>query len=321
MSFATPRPRVLVLGGTGMLGHKLNQVLSLNPDLEVHSSVRKITAESSCRGVLYHEGVDLLGGADVVGPLLAAVRPHVVVNAVGAIKQRDLAADVDGTFYLNGTLPHLLALLNPEPDARVIHVSTDCVFRGDTGNYREEMAPDAVDLYGRSKAVGELGYGRHLTLRTSIIGFELSGQLGLLAWFFSLPRGSVAPGYTRAIYSGLPTVTLARVIENLITSAAGLTGLYHVASEPISKFDLLSRINEAFDLGITLVPDDGMEMNRSLDDSRFRVATGTRRPGWQELLAELQTDYDSFPYDRRAGPPSRGPRAEAAPAAQIQGPT
>ncbi|CAN5652853.1 SDR family oxidoreductase [soil metagenome] len=318
MSGKASRTRILVLGGTGMLGHKLNQVLSRNPDLDVHSSVRGLTAGSVSPGVRYHEGVDVLGGAHVVATLLETVRPDVVVNAVGAIKQRNLAADVDGTFYLNGTLPHLLALLNPVPDARVIHVSTDCVFKGDIGAYREDMAPDATDLYGRSKAVGELEYGRHLTLRTSIIGFELSGYLGLLGWFFSLPRGSVVDGYTRAIYSGLPTVTLARVIEDMITSAAGLTGLYHVASEPISKFDLLSRVNAAFDRGVTLVPGNAMEMDRSLDDTRFRLATGTRRPGWDELLVELQADYATFSYDHQSGPRRGDPVAVAVPTAPTQ---
>ncbi|HEU4455545.1 MAG TPA: sugar nucleotide-binding protein, partial [Longimicrobium sp.] len=234
-------------------------------------------------------------GSPRLGEALKAARPDVVVNAVGAIKQKDLYAAMDETFYLNAVLPHLLPLLAPQ--ARVIHVSTDCVFRGDRGGYTEADAPDAEDLYGRSKAAGEIGYGRHLTLRTSIIGFETSAaHLGLVSWFLSQPPGSTLRGFTRAIYSGLPTVTLARTIRGLITAGMPLSGLWQVASEPIDKFDLLRRLGERLGVGHTLVPDDTLRIDRSLDDARFRAATGTPRPGWDELVEELAADFLALPY-------------------------
>jgi dTDP-4-dehydrorhamnose reductase len=171
------------------------------------------------------------------------------------------------------------------------------VFDGARGGYREGDPPDALDLYGRSKAVGEIGYGRHLTLRTSIIGFELGGHLGLLSWFFRQPPGPKLKGFTGAIYSGLPTVTLSRVIHDAITTNEGLCGLFHVASEPIDKYDLLMRVNRAFGLGHQLEADPTLQIDRSLDDTRYRTATGTARPGWDALVDDLKADFASWPYD------------------------
>lgn len=319
---APTRPRVLILGATGMLGHKLCDVLGPAPELDVHATRRgsglgardsglglsagarraEAEARDSAKGtegtkVCYHDRIDLSRGTTALVPLLERLQPDVIVNAIGAIKHRDLRSAVDETFFINTALPHELAVLNPNRAGRVIHVSTDCVFVGDRGAYREADAPDATDIYGRSKAAGELDYGPHLTLRTSIVGFERQAHLGMLAWFFSQPRGATVPGYTHAIYSGLPTVTLARLIRGQLATAQPLTGLYHVASEPIPKYDLLLRLNETFGRGVHLVPDGSVRIDRSLDDSRFRSVTGTVRPGWDELLAELKQDYIDHGYE------------------------
>ncbi|HWK89784.1 MAG TPA: SDR family oxidoreductase [Longimicrobium sp.] len=291
--------RVLIVGGTGMLGHKLVQVLGADAELDVHATVRRRPApELAGARATYHPDVEVAYGSPALRGVLEALRPDVVVNAIGAIKQKDLYAAVDETFYLNGTLPHLLALLNPNPDGRLVHISTDCVFKGDRGGYTDAERPDAEDLYGRSKAAGEVDYGRHLTLRTSIIGPEIAGHLGLVGWFLSQPRGSTLRGFTHAIYTGLPTVTLSRTIHRLIRDGMPLSGLYQAASEPIDKYTLLRRVNDAFGLGHTLVPDDSLKMDRSLDDTRFRAATGTVRPGWDALVAEMADDFRSLPYER-----------------------
>jgi dTDP-4-dehydrorhamnose reductase len=289
--------KVLVVGGTGMLGHKLAHVLGADAELQVHATVRRPPApEFAAPGVRYHAGVELSGGTAALAAVLRELAPDVMVNAVGAIKQKDLYAAVDQAFFLNGSLPHLLALLNPNPGARLIHFSTDCVFRGDRGGYTEADAPDALDLYGRSKAVGEVGYGPHLTLRTSIVGWETAGRLGLLSWFLGHAPGSELRGFTHAVYSGLPTVTLARTVLRLVRDFPGLRGVYHAASEPITKFHLLARMNEALGLGYRVVPDASLAMDRSLDDGRFRAATGTVRPGWDALVRELADDLDALPY-------------------------
>lgn len=281
-----------------MLGHKVAQALIGDAALDVRVASRwPLPCGFGLEGATVERVGDLSAGPGALESVLTGVAPDVIVNCVGAIKQRDLASAMGATLYLNGTLPHVLALLNPNPRGRVIHVSTDCVFTGARGSYREAQRPDAVDLYGRSKAMGEMDYGRHLTLRTSIIGFELTGHLGLLGWFLRHPRGSRLRGFTKAIYSGLPTVTLARVIRRIILRHPDLNGLYHVASTPIDKYSLLMKLNAALDLDHTLDPDDSLRIDRSLDDSRFRLATGTARPEWDELVDELARDFRAWPYD------------------------
>ena len=292
------KPSVLVLGASGMLGHKVVEVLAAAGDVYVHAATRRpVPPAFAPASVTYTTGVDLSGGSAPLRPLLDELRPDVIVNAIGAIKQKDLTAAIDSTMYVNGSLPHTLALLNPNPAGRVIHVSTDCVFQGTRGRYRDNESPDALDLYGRSKAVGEIDYGRHLTLRTSIVGFELGSHLGLLSWFLKQPRGSRLHGFTRAVYSGLPTLTLSRVIHQEITRHEPLSGLYHVASEPITKYDMLVRLNDALALGHQIEPDESLAIDRSLDDSRYRHVTGTVRPGWDALVADLAADYVARPYE------------------------
>jgi dTDP-4-dehydrorhamnose reductase len=280
-----------------MLGHRLALELAGRPGMDVHVTVRRPVPEPfRAAGARYHHDVDLGSGTGPIARLLGELAPDVVVNAVGAIKQKDLVANMDQTFFLNGVLPHALALLNPNPDGRVVHVSTDCVFRGDRGGYRQDEAPDAEDLYGRSKAIGELAYDRHLTLRTSIIGFELAGHLGLVSWFFRQPPGSRLRGYRAARYNGLTTGELSRVIAGLLTAPTLPSGTWHLASVPITKYELLNRLNVAFGLGHALVPDDSVRVDRTLDDAPWRQLTGTARPDWSLLVDDLMADWKRRPY-------------------------
>lgn len=293
--------RVLVLGGTGMLGHKLVQTLAADPAFEVHAAVRRSPPEPfRIPGASYHEGLSVDPAPEALAAirrLVADVAPATVINAVGAIKQRkDASEDIARTFFVNGTFPHLLPLLGGTEGPRVVHVSTDCVFRGDRGGYTEADRPDAEDLYGRSKATGEIDYGRHLTIRTSIIGLEVREHLGLLGWMLSQPRGSRLRGWSRAIFSGLPTCTLSRTIRDLLLRPEPPRGLYQVASQPIDKLTLLRRVSDALDLGHTFEPDPSVTIDRSLRDDRFRAATGTTTPDWDTLVRELREDARSLPY-------------------------
>jgi dTDP-4-dehydrorhamnose reductase len=290
--------KVLIVGGTGMLGHKLVHCLGNDERLEVHCTVRQMPRHDFASSrTTYHTDVLIAHGETRLRDVIQAVQPDIIINAVGAIKQHDLYSAVDDTYYINAVLPHLLALWTQGTSTYVVQFSTDCVFRGDRGGYSEADQPDVEDLYGRSKACGELDYGRHLTLRTSIIGFEPSNQLGLLSWLLRHPRGSEVRGYSEAIYSGLPTTTVGRTLIELVNSTTlSLSGIYHVASEQISKFELLKRVNEALSLGHHILPDLSVKIDRSLSDTRFRAATGTSRPDWGTLVAELVNDFQSLPY-------------------------
>lgn len=228
---------------------------------------------------------------DALVQVFASFRPDVVINAVGVIKQRPTATDRVMTLEINALFPHRVATLCQAAGARLIHLSTDCVFSGRKGNYVETDTPDAKDVYGMTKLLGEVVEPRSLTLRTSIIGPELDRKASLIEWF--LGSQQTIKGFCRAIYSGFTTTEMARIIEGVIKNHSGLSGLYHVASEPISKYDLLVRLNELLDLNKQINPDTEFFCDRSLRADRFRDETGYCPPTWDSMLKELSSEIRS----------------------------
>jgi dTDP-4-dehydrorhamnose reductase len=282
-----------------MLGHKLCQILSR--DLEVWATFRDSPRPLPA---LYRDTRPLFGvdavAFDSVADALGRVRPDVVVNAVGIVKQRAEAHDPIPSITVNALFPHRVAALCAASSARFIHFSTDCVFSGRRGRYREEDEPDPVDLYGRSKLLGEVAGAGALTLRTSIVGRELEQRSGLLEWF--LHAGERVPGYTRVIWSGLTTNRLAAIVRELIRTRTPVEGLYHVSMAPLSKHDVLVGFREAFGRRTEIVPDPGPVLDRSLDSTRFWSRTGFNQPSWNDMLAELAEDaamYETELHARR----------------------
>ena len=279
--------RILILGASGMLGHTMLRRLAAEPRHEVIGTVR---SEAPLRALAAAAGARLIPGIDVEQPdslvrAFAEALPEVVINCVGLVKQLADARDPLRAVPINSLLPHRLAGLCQAVHARLVHVSTDCVFTGTRGHYREEDPADAGDLYGRSKLLGEVDYPHTITLRTSIIGPELSGNHGLLGWFLS--QAGELRGYRRAIFSGLPTVELATVIRDYVLPRPDLHGLYHVASQPIDKYELLRLFAAAYARTNEIVPDDRLVIDRSLDGARFTAATGYVAPPWPELVRRM----------------------------------
>jgi dTDP-4-dehydrorhamnose reductase len=221
-----------------------------------------------------------------VASVLRELRPQAVINCVGVVKQLSAADDPLVAIPINSLLPHRLARLCADSNARVVHISTDCVFAGTRGNYLESDIPDATDLYGRSKLLGELDCPNAVTLRTSIIGPELGSTHGLVGWFLS-QQGRVR-GFTRAIFSGLPTAELARVVRDHVLRLPAMRGVYHVSAAPIAKFDLLCLVRAAYSRTIEIEPDDRLVIDRSLDSTRFRTLTGWHPAAWPELIAAMR---------------------------------
>ena len=213
--------------------------------------------------------------------------PDVVINCVGLVKQLSTAHDPLVVLPINSMYPHRLAAICEQRGARLIHISTDCVFDGLKGNYVESDQSDATDLYGKSKYIGELNDKPHaITLRTSIIGHELNSSTGLIEWFLS-QSGSIR-GFKRAIFSGLPTVELARVIKDYVIPREELNGLYHVSAEPISKYDLLNLVAKIYGKKIEIIPDSEFIIDRSLNSELFQSETGYRAPAWPDLVAKMK---------------------------------
>lgn len=277
--------KVLVLGVTGMLGNAVFRVFSADAAYQAWGTLRSTSAlhyfpqDSHARLLC---GVDVLD-QDALTSVMARVKPDVVINCVGLIKQLADANDPLTALPINAMLPHRLARLCELAGARLIHVSTDCVFSGRKGMYVEGDLSDAEDLYGKSKYIGELReWPNAITLRTSIIGHELSSSHALVDWFLSQQNGVL--GFARAVFSGLPTVELARVMKDFVIPHTELAGLYQVAAEPITKLDLLHLLAAQYGKQIEISPDNSVVIDRSLDGSRFRSATGYVAPAWPELV-------------------------------------
>lgn len=281
---------ILILGAGGMLGHRLWLAAR-----ERHATTAAVRgADAALADRLAVPRAEVLTGVEAgrfesVVRAVAKARPDVVVNCVGVVKQRPEAKDPVESLTINALFPHRLADLCRAAGARLVHLGTDCVFSGRRGGYREDDPPDAGDLYGQTKALGEVTGPGALTLRTSIIGRELAHGLGLVEWFLARPGPNV-PGYTRAIFSGVTTLELARVILLVVERFPALTGLYHVAAAPIGKAELLGLLNTAFGCGWTIRPVDEPSVDRSLDGTRFRDATGWVPPSWPDMITELARD-------------------------------
>lgn len=279
--------KILVLGGDGMLGHQVYR--SLSADHDVSMTLRRPVAQYPDYPWLDRSHV--VGEVDARAPgsveqVIAQQRPDAVINAIGIVKQRPVASEAIPSIEVNALLPHRIAAACGEIGARMIHMGTDCVFSGSRGNYTEQDTPDATDLYGRSKLLGEVDYEHCVTLRTSIIGLELARKGSLIEWY--LAQQGTVKGFQKAIFSGFTTLEMSRIIDRVLTRETGLSGLWHVSAQPISKFDLLSLL--AARLGekcAHITPESDFSCDRSLDSSRFARETGYDAPSWDQMLDEL----------------------------------
>lgn len=290
--------RALILGAAGMLGHKL--WLTLRERGQTFATVRRAASDYASLDLFEPRRLidccDAAADADLDRAFRRA-RPDIVYNCVGIVKQRNEARSAIQSITVNALLPHRLAARCAASGARLVQISTDCVFSGRRGMYTEDDPPDAIDLYGRSKLLGEVESGA-LTIRTSMVGRELATAHGLVEWFMA-QRGGAVRGFTRAVFSGFSTLELARVLADVPERFSALGGLWHVSADPISKCDLLALLNDAFRLGTRIEPDSSFECDRSLDSSRFRRLTGYAPPSWPSMVDEMARD--ATPYDTWMG--------------------
>lgn len=289
--------RILILGASGMLGHKLWQLLPQRFP-ETFATIRSRRGIIGACGLFDDErvleGIDALDFA-AVGAAIDRLRPQIIVNCIAVTKRRDASTDALASIALNALLPHRLGQWSAARGSRVIHFSTDCVFSGRTGRYSEASLTDADDLYGRTKALGEIAGPGLLTLRSSFIGRELAHGAELLEWVLA-QRGRRINGYRRAFFTGVSTLFMARLVGDIIAHHPQLSGLYNIASEVITKFDLLCLARDAFGLDVQIEPDDGFVCRRDLDGEKLRKTTGIIVPPWRAAMAELAAD--PTPYDR-----------------------
>lgn len=281
--------RTLILGGTGMLGHRV--WLTLRERFDTFVTVRQPLASLTKISLFDRERIfdncDLKNPESSLIPLFEKIKPDIVINCAGIVKQVREAKDPVTSILINTLLPHQLANMGEHFGFKLIHISTDCIFDGKKGNYTEDDIPTPVDLYGKTKLLGETTHPQTLTLRTSMIGRELSRHSGLLEWFLARKSGETINGYTKAIFSGFTTTVLADTLGWIIKEHSHLSGIYHLSSNPICKYDLLKKLQKAFRLDIGVRPFDDFHCDRSLNGSRFNKATGFKPPSWEEMIKRL----------------------------------
>ncbi len=284
--------KILVLGANGLIGSTIFRVLNELSDHNVRGTIRhksnsSIFSKDALKNIMTN--IDVLDEFSLTD-LFMEYRPNVIINCTGITKHRLNANNPLMVLPINSLFPHKLVKLSKLIGARVIQISTDCVFSGDKGFYSEIDCPDSSDLYGISKSLGEVDYSNAITIRTSSIGHEKESNVGLLEWFLS--QKSTCKGFNRAIFSGLPTVTLAKIIRDYVLQDNNLTGLYHLAAEPIDKLSLLQLIANMYKKNIKIVTDDTFIIDRSLSAEKFSQATGYIAPSWDFLIREMHNDFE-----------------------------
>ena len=284
--------KILILGGDGMIGHKMTQVLS-SQNHEIVISVREkrdltLKSVSSKSKVFFNDFLK-----DNILDFLVKVNPDVIINAIGITIRRGSTKNISDTIYLNSLFPHQISGWALAFKKRLIHFSTDCVFSGDEGSYQEDTTPDALDYYGKTKGLGEINSKSSLTIRSSMIGPELYNKTELFEWIINNKEKEIN-GFSRVMYSGVTTVYMARLLADLIDNHKNLSGIYNVASKPISKFELLHLINDNFDLGLIINCDKTVISNKTLNASKIEKEIGLQSPSWDELIFELKKDYMNF---------------------------
>lgn len=284
--------KILIIGSTGMLGYSLLSNLLEREELDVYGTARSIENYSE-----FFQGIEsrIFQNVDVsdlasLEAVFEEVNPDVVLNCVGLIKQHDVSKQHLAAVSINALLPHQLASMCDRFNAKLIHFSTDCVFDGSKGNYQEEDLQTARDLYGKSKALGEINYGKHLTLRTSIIGHELNSSVSLIDWFLG-QSGSVN-GFSKAIFSGFPTAYIAKVLAEVILPRSDFSGLYNFSAESIDKYTLLSKVAEIYNKDIVIHDSDSLNIDRSLNSDQLRAELDFEPLAWDQLIDFMYADYE-----------------------------
>lgn len=273
---------VLVFGISGMLGHIVFDVLSQDKSLNVYGTSRNAMESKRSENII--RGVDV-DNYDSIVEAFNIAKPNIVINCIGLIKQLKSAKDPLNVLPINAMLPHRLAKLSMSCGAKFIHYSTDCVFSGKKGDYLEDDTSDCVDLYGKSKYIGEVDYPNSITLRTSLIGHEINSRNSLIEWFLS--QDSKVSGFTKAIFSGFTAYEHAKILRDFVIPNTKLQGLYHLAANPINKYDLLCLVAKIYDKKIDIIASDEFKIDRSLNGKKFYNEAGYTPPSWEKLIEEM----------------------------------
>jgi dTDP-4-dehydrorhamnose reductase len=269
--------KILIIGANGMAGHLISDYLSLNSMFEI----RRVARDR------FNKKTDFIIDAtdfNATEALISEFKPDYVINAIG-ILNADADNNPDRAVLINSYFPHFLAKICDKYESKLFHVSTDCVFNGKKGAYLENHFKDGIGFYAQSKALGEVNYHNHITIRTSIIGPDIKRNgIGLLNWILS--QKDKITGYSKAFWGGVTTLELAKAIEFFILQKIDGVNLYHLTnSEKISKLDLIEIINEVFNLKLKITASSEYIVDKSLINSNRLITY--KVPSYQEMIEDM----------------------------------
>ncbi len=287
------KKNLLLLGVNGMLGHTLFKYFYYSNKLNTYGLLRNKKKLLNNKFLFFNKNINEIefDKIEKIKEKILNWDIDIVINCVGVVKQNQKSFDPIESIKFNSLFPHELNLVLSKLNIKHIHISTDCVFSGERGFYDESDISDANDLYGRSKFLGELTKSNAITLRTSFIGNELSTSQGLLSWF--LKQKGTVKGFSKAIYSGVTTFELAKIIEKYVLPNEEMRGLYNVSAEPINKYDLLNIIKDIYAKDINILRDETYKIDRSLNSTKFKETTGFKPSKWYKVIEEMK-EFDKL---------------------------
>ena len=281
--------KILILGADGMIGHKIAHSLE---DFELILASRKSISSKSI-GIINGKMVLHNLITDSLDLLLDNTTPDIIINCAGITTRRGVEDNIVNTELLNSELPHKLDSWASLNSKKLIHFSTDCVFSGNRGNYQDDDFADADDIYGKSKALGEVNSPNTLTIRCSMIGRELYNFTELFEWL-KKNKNKKIEGYSKVFYSGITTVRMGKILNQILNKNLNLSGVYNISSTPISKFDLLVKLSNAFNLNVDIKQNKNNKSNKVLISEKFTEITGIYPPNWDDLISEFKEDCNKY---------------------------
>ena len=281
--------KILILGSSGLLGNTLTKYFFQKNSFQTFGTLRDFSKISFFREKYHKNFVQFSNILDFIEleKKIKDIKPNVIINCLGITnKYRIVNFDlVQQYIKINSLFPHKLCEICSRHNVRLIHFSSDCVFSGLKGFYNENDFADPIDIYGKSKLMGELNYKNSITIRKSVIGHEITSKNGLLEWF--LNQSNDVEGYKKVFFSGLTVLELAKIIVDYILPRIDLNGLFNISGESISKFQLLKIIADVYQKPIEIIPNELKNIDRSLDASKFNKLTGYKSQPWPELIKAM----------------------------------
>jgi len=281
--------KVYILGISGMLGSRIFLEFQKKKGFDVRGCLR---GNLNPFIIKYKKKINVRIDAKnikKISSILKSFKPDYVINCIGYIKQKISTNTNDrDIFFVNSIFPHEIYKITKLINSRFIHFSTDCVFDGKKGNYKETASSNVKDIYGISKFLGEVKYSKSLTIRTSIIGHEFYSKKGLLEWF--LNQSKLCYGYSRVFFSGLTTLEISNFVYFYIKKNIKIHGLIHLSSKKISKLNLLKKIAKIYNKKIVIKKDSSKKIDRSLNCSFIKKRISYKVPNWDVMIREMRSN-------------------------------